>query len=749
MSNVSVTSAFPIGGAMNRSVVQLGSTFSSIMGKMAQQLKNISVQTVRLNGEQKQEKSVIKPLTSVVTYYHHMAQGIGDARAQLQHLNIASSFNVGIQASEGLQTSVHSLQQLLRDGGSGQLANMILGDQQPVLLQGLEEVSQGLDSWIKKEQQFSSDISEVTGAVSSNQQAFTSLGQSTKNLWGDLKQLFGMKKTSLLPQSAIASPNGTMASGGASADSQSTKPLAVNAAHLVNPLQNSLNISRQLRAAVGSLQTQLSQGQTGQLIYMLFGEKQSALIDGVNQAAEGLDHWINKQQQVVSAIQSLQKNLESSQKAFKAFGQSAQSAWQSLKSLPAGKIITGIKQLSTNLRSGQSALRSFGQSAQTAWQSLKNLRASGQTFRFKARSVVSNIGQHFRPNAHASKRAPSRSARLPFGSVLKSAGSSLGHLNGAIQSTQQLGRSVNDVVVALGGWKKLGIDVSGLMNNRLMQGTMAVVGSLIGIVQTASTLAEIVPALATAFEVFGGVFESIGVAAAANPIGAIVVAVAGLAAAGVELYRHWNVVVGWFSQKLQWFKTAFPKTLQVLKSIFDWSPIGLLMNHWKPLGHFFSNLWATIKAKAKGMIKSIGSLLNPLNWFKKLNPFSHHDKKQHSDAQDKNSHPQPKQLPHLKHKTLPHPMPYQGIAPVVHQKQAAAMASKHPAMALPQAQPGYGHQLIAQTSHHSQHMSVHHSVGEIHVHAAPGQSEVAIGQQVREQLQSHQQNALYDLPEVN
>ncbi|MEI8631409.1 hypothetical protein P4S72_03325 [Vibrio sp. PP-XX7] len=135
---------------------------------------------------------------------------------------------------------------------------------------------------------------------------------------------------------------------------------------------------------------------------------------------------------------------------------------------------------------------------------------------------------------------------------------------------------------------------------------------------------------------------------AANPFGMIAAAVGILIGAGVALYMNWETVVAWFSEKLAWFKTAFPATFDMLsnvvgwfsekitwlktvffaafdglKTLFDWSPLGLVINNWGAITGFFSGLWQHITgifdrglAKIRAIWQTISEWTNKLAFWR-------------------------------------------------------------------------------------------------------------------------------------
>ncbi|MFM2482794.1 hypothetical protein [Celerinatantimonas sp. YJH-8] len=185
------------------------------------------------------------------------------------------------------------------------------------------------------------------------------------------------------------------------------------------------------------------------------------------------------------------------------------------------------------------------------------------------------------------------------------------------KSLYQMGQEVNAVVQSLGGWKTVGATLSVLLAGKMLSSVFRFVSALVSIggqlkdardamaafnlVSKAKSLGGMVASIGRLGSSLLGMGKSLGVArvamvafnlvASLNPIGLVVMAVSALVFAGIELYRNWDKVVKWFSGALGWFKKAFPETFNFLKTLFDWTPLGLIINNWGAITGFFSALW--------------------------------------------------------------------------------------------------------------------------------------------------------------
>lgn len=145
-----------------------------------------------------------------------------------------------------------------------------------------------------------------------------------------------------------------------------------------------------------------------------------------------------------------------------------------------------------------------------------------------------------------------------------------------------LGQGVNSIAQFMGGWQTVGIAMASLLAGRLVAGLFS--------------LRTVLQGAITSIREAQGVMAAFNIVLQANPIGVVTAVVGGLVFAGVELYRHWDTVVGWFHGALDWFKSAFPKTFGVIKAVVSWSPIATIQSAWGAITGYFSGLWGNISS---------------------------------------------------------------------------------------------------------------------------------------------------------
>ncbi|EKO3380801.1 phage tail protein [Vibrio fluvialis] len=253
-----------------------------------------------------------------------------------------------------------------------------------------------------------------------------------------------------------------------------------------------------------------------------------------------------------------------------------------------------------------------------------------------------------------------------------------------------VGATVNRVVQIFGGWETVGTAVSALLAGKLVVG-------LVSMGNMAFTAIKTIGALKVTM-------ASLNVVMAANPIGALVAAVGLLIFAGIELWRNWDSVWAWFGEKIDWFQSAFPNAAAFIKTAFDWSPLGMIINNWSPITEWFSGLWGGITGIFDAGLTKISGIWDTVSGWMDAMKFWEND----SPA------PQAKSYHQVQSESASN-------------RAMAAINNSYPA--------SRGHTFTQ-------------SVGEIKVYAAPGQSAEQVGRAVQAELSGYRNSALYDLPEA-
>ena len=270
----------------------------------------------------------------------------------------------------------------------------------------------------------------------------------------------------------------------------------------------------------------------------------------------------------------------------------------------------------------------------------------------------------------------------------------------AVTALESLGKGIKTVsgfisglVDMLGGWKNILTIIGSLMAAKVVVG----IGSFV----TAGY--KIIQMLKAATTVQAG----LNIVMAANPIGLVVAAVGALIYAGYQLYTNWDSVTQWFKGTLNWFSTEFPATFNAIKTLFDWSPLGMVINNWEPITDFFSNLWDGITAKFEAGLAKIKGVWNTAKEMAGKLKFWGDD--------DKSDKPQAT------------PSAYA-------QGNYSGLSNNRYGEALQSAQ--YANRSGNQTT-----------IGSIQVNAAPGQSPQEVAQAVHKKMTGYENSLLSDIPQ--
>ncbi|AHE50093.1 phage tail tape measure protein, TP901 family [Aeromonas hydrophila 4AK4] len=97
----------------------------------------------------------------------------------------------------------------------------------------------------------------------------------------------------------------------------------------------------------------------------------------------------------------------------------------------------------------------------------------------------------------------------------------------------------------------------------------------------------------------------LGIAMLTNPIGWFIMGIVAIAAGAYLLYKNWDGVAAWFSGL--WAQCQAPALAfwELLKELFSWTPIGMLIMHWDEIWAFFDTLPAGAANKGKAIIDGL------------------------------------------------------------------------------------------------------------------------------------------------
>lgn len=131
-----------------------------------------------------------------------------------------------------------------------------------------------------------------------------------------------------------------------------------------------------------------------------------------------------------------------------------------------------------------------------------------------------------------------------------------------------------------------------------------------------------VTGLAVAMNALIGVFTVLNIVLA-NPVILAVVAVVGaLAAAAYLVYKNWDGISAWFSNMWDSIKTTFNIGVQMVKSMFDWSPMEFVKAQWDGVTNYFAGLFSGI---ADMYQSTVGAVMGKVNAAKDFFSFGDDD----------------------------------------------------------------------------------------------------------------------------
>ena len=123
-----------------------------------------------------------------------------------------------------------------------------------------------------------------------------------------------------------------------------------------------------------------------------------------------------------------------------------------------------------------------------------------------------------------------------------------------------------------------------------------------------------VGALLIGLKVFIGVMTAVNLVMSLNPVGMMVLAInAAVIAVGVlavTIYKNWDGISAYFSDMWGSIVTSFNIGVEMVKSMFDWSPVEAVSAQWDGVTSYFSDLFGGI---ADMYDSSVGAVMNKVN----------------------------------------------------------------------------------------------------------------------------------------
>ncbi|WP_421288132.1 phage tail tape measure protein [Aeromonas veronii] len=97
----------------------------------------------------------------------------------------------------------------------------------------------------------------------------------------------------------------------------------------------------------------------------------------------------------------------------------------------------------------------------------------------------------------------------------------------------------------------------------------------------------------------------LGIAMLTTPIGWFIMGIVAIAAGAYLLYKNWDGVTKWFSDLWAQCQASALAFWALLKELFSWTPIGMLIMHWNEIWAFFDTLPAGAANKGKAIIDGL------------------------------------------------------------------------------------------------------------------------------------------------
>ena len=150
----------------------------------------------------------------------------------------------------------------------------------------------------------------------------------------------------------------------------------------------------------------------------------------------------------------------------------------------------------------------------------------------------------------------------------------------------------------------------GLLLVKAQLGATMVATKLYGIATLG--LSKAIALSSVALKAFGSVLSFIGKSILLNPIFLIGALLAGGA---YLIYKHWTPIKELFSVLCDKIKIGASVAWEGLKTLFKWSPLGLIIQGFSAVTEYFSSLFATWVGMFSGVINKIGSTISSIKGF--------------------------------------------------------------------------------------------------------------------------------------
>ncbi|HHQ4580635.1 TPA: phage tail tape measure protein [Aeromonas hydrophila] len=153
------------------------------------------------------------------------------------------------------------------------------------------------------------------------------------------------------------------------------------------------------------------------------------------------------------------------------------------------------------------------------------------------------------------------------------------------------------IAIAMGG---LALGVAALL------GPMAIMKLTFGILGVKGTfLGKVITLLLAPLKWLTlGIFR-MGMAILTTPVGWFIMGIAAIAGGAYLIYKNWDGIAKWFSELWAQCKAPALAFWELLKELFSWTPIGMLIAHWNDIWAFFDTLPDGAVNKGKAIVQGL------------------------------------------------------------------------------------------------------------------------------------------------
>ena len=174
-------------------------------------------------------------------------------------------------------------------------------------------------------------------------------------------------------------------------------------------------------------------------------------------------------------------------------------------------------------------------------------------------------------------------------------------LASGIGTTATVMASATQTVAGLvGGFDNLGMIVAAVFGAKAIASVVMFGGSILRLGRSLTMLTGVLPVVA------GGI-RAIGVALAANPVGAIIT---GIAVAAGLIWKYWEPISGFMTDLWGGVQEVVSGAFDTFKSVFRWSPLGMIMRGFNAAREWLTSLdWSEMgKAVLGTLVDGIKSM---------------------------------------------------------------------------------------------------------------------------------------------